>query len=63
MDFLTKIPEATRAYFYRVSVAVMAVLILLDIIDSDKAPVILDVVFVVLGIGSAGLATANTSRN
>ena len=58
MEWLT---EARRAYIYRVALAVMAILTVYGIIDSDTAPVWLAVVFVLLGLGTTGLATVNTS--
>ena len=58
MDWLT---EARRAYLYRVALAVMAILTVYGIIDADTAPVWLAVVFAVLGLGTTGLATVNTS--
>ena len=58
MDWFT---ETRRAYLYRVALAVMALLTIYGVVDADTAPVWLGVVFAVLGIGSAGLATANTT--
>ena len=58
MDWLT---EPRRAYLYRVALAVMALLTIYGVVDADTAPVWLGVVFAVLGIGSAGLATVNTT--
>ena len=58
MEWLT---EARRAYIYRVALAVMAILTVYGIIDSDTAPVWLAVVFALLGLGTTGLATVNTS--
>ena len=58
MDWLT---EARRAYIYRVALAVMAILTVYGVVDSDTAPIWLAVVFAVLGLGTTGLATVNTS--
>jgi len=58
MEWLT---EPRRAYVYRVALAVMAILTVYGVIDSDTAPVWLAVVFAVLGLGTTGLATVNTS--
>lgn len=60
MSWLT---EQRRAYIYRVALAVMALLTIYGIVDSDTAPVWLAVVFAVLGLGTSGLATVNTSTN
>lgn len=53
--------EARRAWFYRVALAVMALLTAYGVIDSDTAPIWLAVVFAALGLGTSGLAAANTS--
>lgn len=53
--------EKTRAYIYRVSLALFAVAVAYKLIEQDDVPVLVDVVAAVLGIGNAGLATANTS--
>lgn len=58
MEWLT---EARRAYVYRVALAVMAVLTVYGVVDSDTAPVWLAVIFAVLGLGTSGLASINTS--
>jgi hypothetical protein len=60
MDWLT---ESRRAYFYRVALALMAVLTVYGVIDADTAPLWLAVVFAVLGLGTSGLAAVNTSTN
>jgi len=56
------IPETTRAYIYRVALAALAVLSLYGLIGPDEVPVWTSVIVALLGLGSAGLATANTSR-
>lgn len=48
------IPEQVRAYFYRVVVAVLPLLVLLDVIEPDE-------VSLWLALAAAVLATANTS--
>lgn len=58
MSWLT---EERRAWVYRVALAIMAVLTVYGVIDADTAPVWLGVVFAVLGLGTSGLATVNTS--
>ena len=60
LDFLT---EARRAWLYRVALAVMAILTIYGIVDSETAPAWLAVVFAVLGLGTSGLATVNTSTS
>lgn len=53
--------ESTRAYIYRVIVAVMAIALLKGLITQDELPLYLEVILSLLGLGSAGLATAHTS--
>jgi hypothetical protein len=55
--------EKTRAYLYRVALALLAVAGAYGLIGPDDTPVWVNVVSAVLGIGAAGLATANTSTN
>ena len=55
------IPESTRAYFYRLAVAVLALLVVVGVVRGDDLPAILEVAAAVLGITSAGLAAANTT--
>lgn len=54
--------EPTRAYIYRVALAVLALLVIYGVVSAG-APVNgwAELITAVLGIGSAGLATANTS--
>jgi hypothetical protein len=53
--------EATRAYIYRIALAVLAVLSLYGLIGPDEIPVWTGVIVAVLGIGTNILATKNTS--
>lgn len=53
--------ESTRAYIYRVLVAVMAVALLKGLITQDELPLYLEVILSLLGLGGASLATVNTS--
>ena len=50
-------PEV-RAWFYGVSVAVIALLVALGLLDADLDETILNLIAAVLGLGNAGLATA-----
>ena len=52
--------EATRAYIYRVLVALVPVLVAYGILDSRQVSVWLGLAAAVLGFG---LASANTSRS
>lgn len=52
--------EATRAYAYRILVAVLPVLTLYGIINESDLALWLNLAAAVLGVG---LAAANTSRN
>jgi hypothetical protein len=60
MDWLT---ESRRAYFYRVALALMAVGTIYGIVDDTTGPAFLAVIFAVLGLGTSGLAAANTSTS
>ena len=53
--------ESTRAYIYRVILAVMAIALFKGLVTQDELPLYLEVILSLLGLGSAGLATANTS--
>lgn len=53
--------EPTRAYIYRIALAVLAVLVVYGLLGPDEVPVWTEVVSAVLGIGATSLATANTS--
>ena len=55
--------EATRAYIYRIILALLPLAVVYGAIKGDDAPLILTVVQAVLGIGGAALATANTSTD
>lgn len=52
--------EAKRAYFYRIALALLAVAVLLKWVGPDSVEGIAELAAALLGIGSAGLATANT---
>jgi hypothetical protein len=58
MNFLT---EQVRAYLYRVALVVLVVLVAYDVIGEGEVAMWTEVVAAVLAVGSAGLATANTS--
>lgn len=53
--------EAKRAYIYRIVLAVMVIAVARGFISQEEAPIWLEIVLAVLGLGSVGLATANTS--
>lgn len=55
--------EATRAYIYRIALAVLAALSLYGLIGPDEIPVWTGVIVAVLGIGTTALATKNTSTH
>ena len=61
IDKLRQIPKPVRAYIYRTLVAIMALAVLKGIITKDELPLYLEVILSLLGLGGAGLATANTS--
>ena len=50
-------PEV-RSWFYGVSVAVIALLVALGLLDVDLDETILNLIAAILGLGNAGLATA-----
>jgi hypothetical protein len=54
--------EQTRAYIYRMALAVLGVLSLYGLIGPDDIPVWTGVIVAALGIGTSGLASANTTR-
>ena len=54
--------EQTRAYIYRMALAVLGVLSLYGLIGPDDIPVWTGVIVAALGIGTSGLASANTMR-
>ena len=58
MSWLT---EQRRAWIYRIALAVMALATVYGVVDSETGPVWLAVIFAVLGLGTSGLATVNTS--
>lgn len=49
---------AVRTWFYGVSIAVIALLVALGLLDADLDDTILNLIAAVLGLGNAGLATA-----
>jgi hypothetical protein len=53
--------EATRAWIYRIAVALLALAIALQLVPLDISDELGEVITAVLGVGSAGLAAANTS--
>lgn len=53
--------EHTRAYLYRIALAVLGALAAYGVIGGDEVPVWAEIIGAVAGIGSAGLATLNTS--
>lgn len=55
--------EATRAYLYRVAVALIPILVVAGYVAGDQAQLWLGLAAAVLGVGSAGLAARNTSTD
>lgn len=55
--------EATRAYFYRLALAVFAALVIVGIIAGDDLPVWANIAAALFGIAPAALATANTDTH
>jgi len=55
------IPERTRAWIYRISVAVVPVLTGYGVIEDSKAALWLGLIGAVLGTGASLMASANTS--
>jgi hypothetical protein len=55
------IPQKTRAWIYRVSLALVPVLTGYGVISDSKAALWLGVIGAVLGLGTNALASANTS--
>jgi hypothetical protein len=60
---MPNLTERQRAYWYRLALGFLAVLVLAGIVSGDDLPVWADLVAAALGLGSAGLATANTSTS
>lgn len=58
---MPKIPEATRAYFYRVVTALAVLAVAKGWLTPDDAPLWIEVGAAVLGIGTPALASVNTS--
>lgn len=53
--------EAKRHYFYGVSAAVLALLVVRGFVSSDEASALENVLIAVFGVGPAALANRNTS--
>lgn len=53
---------AVRRYIYGISVAAIAVLVVLGLLSSDQTQVWLNLVAAVLGLGNGVLALPNTSQ-
>lgn len=53
--------EAKRAYFYRIALVVLLLLVGYGIVSKDDLPLFAELIAAVLGLGSAALATKNTS--
>lgn len=53
--------EKLRAAIYRLVAAIFVLLVARGVILAEEAPLWLDIVSSLLGLGAAGLATANTS--
>lgn len=60
---LRAIPLSTRAYVYRIAVAVGALAVANQWVGVDTVGPWLNVIGVVLNLGAATLATANTPRS
>lgn len=58
---MTMPSEKTRAYFYRVALAVLAVLVLVGVISGEDLPVWANVAAAVFAVAPPALATMNTS--
>ena len=58
---MTMPSEAARAYFYRVALAVLAVLVLVGVISGEDLPVWANVAAAVFAVAPPALATLNTS--
>lgn len=56
-------PESTRAYLYRVAVAVVPLLVVLGYLTNDTAQLALDIAAAVLAVGGFGLAVKHTSTS
>lgn len=60
---IPRLSEATRAYIYRVALALFAAGVVYGIIEKDDVEIWLPILMAVLGIGSSGLAARNTSTD
>ena len=57
---LRTLPQATRAYYYRLAASALALLVALDVLLVEQLDAILRVLEAALGLGAATLAAANT---
>lgn len=53
--------ERVRAAIYRLAVAIFVLLVARGVVLAEEAPLWLDIISSVLGLGTAALATAHTS--
>lgn len=58
---MPNLDEAKRAYYYRISLAVLALAVVFKLFGPDKTEGVSELLAAIFGIGSAGLATKNTS--
>lgn len=61
MDLSKLTSEPVRAYLYRLALAALAALVIWGVVDAEDLPTWANIVGAVLAVGSAGLASANTS--
>lgn len=55
--------EKTRAYIYRIVLAVIPLLVVFGVVSEDQVTEWVALAAAVLGTGAAGLATGNTSTH
>lgn len=60
---MLNVPERTRAYLYRISIALMPLLIMYGVISEHAAALWVGVLAAVLSVGESTLAARNTSRS
>lgn len=53
--------EKTRAYLYRIALGLLALAGAFKLIGPEDTPLYVEIISAVLGLGAAGLASANTS--
>lgn len=58
---LTRLDEPTRAWLYRIALAVIALLVAYGVVSEGEAAQWALLIAAVLGIGEGALATANTT--